>query len=134
MSISHDIWTWHRRLGHANFELLNDLCKHELVIGLSKLEFTKDKLYDAYQKEKQSKSSFKLKNVVSTSRPLELIHMDLFGPTRVASLGGMHYAYILVDDYSKYTWVCFLAHKNDVFKTFENFTKRVQKKILYFLN
>ena len=86
MAISHDIWTWHRRLGHANFDLLNDLCKHELVIGLPKLEFTKDKPCDACQKGKQSKSSFKLKNVVSTSRPLKLIQMDLCGPTRVVSL------------------------------------------------
>ena len=54
--------------------------------------------------------------------------MDLFGPTRVASLGGMHYAYVLVNDYSRFTWVCFLAHKNDAFKAFENFAKRVQKE------
>ena len=54
--------------------------------------------------------------------------MHLFGPTRVASLGGMHYAYVLVDDYSRYTWVYFLAHKNDAFKAFKNFTKRVQKE------
>ena len=47
MSISHDMWTWHRRLGHANFKLMNDLCKHELVIGLPKLKFTKDKPCDA---------------------------------------------------------------------------------------
>ena len=125
MSISHDIWTWHRRLGHTNFDLLNDLCKHELVIGLPKLEFTKDKPYDACQKEKKYKSLFKLKNVVSTSRPLELIHMDLFGTTRVESFDGMHYAYVLVDDYSRYTWVCFLDYKNDAFKGFKNFTKRV---------
>ena len=107
---------------------MNDLCKNELVIGLPKLKFNKDKPCDACQKGKQSKSSFKLKNVVSTSRPLELIHMDLFGPTRVASLGVMHYAYILVDDYSRYTWVCFLTYKNDAFKAFENFAKRVQKE------
>ena len=49
MSIFHDTWTWHRRLGHANFKLLNDLYKHELVIGLPKLEFTKDKPCDACQ-------------------------------------------------------------------------------------
>ena len=49
------------------------------------------------------KIKFKLKNIVSTSRPLKLIHMDLFGPTRVASLGGMHYAFVLVNDYSRYT-------------------------------
>ena len=103
MSISHDTWTWHTRLGHANFELMNDLYINELVIGLPKLKFNKDKPCDACQKEKQFKSSFKLKNVVSTSRPLELIHMDLFGPTRVSSLGGMYYAYVLVDDYSRYT-------------------------------
>ena len=47
--------------------------------------------------------------------------MDLFGPTRVASLGGMHYTYILVDDYSRYTWMYFLTHKNDDFKAFEKF-------------
>ena len=58
--------------------------------------------------------------------------MDLFGPTRVASFGGMHYAYVLVDDYSRYTWVCFLAHKNDAFKAFESFSKRVKKKVFAF--
>ena len=52
MTISHDIWTWHRRLGHANFELMNDLCKNELVIGLPQLKFNKDKLCDACQKGK----------------------------------------------------------------------------------
>ena len=54
--------------------------------------------------------------------------MDLFGPTRVASFGVMHYAYVLVDDYSRYTWVCFLAHKNDAFKAFKNFAKIIQKE------
>ena len=54
--------------------------------------------------------------------------MDLFGPTRVTSLGRMHYAYVLVDDYSRYTWVCFLAHKNDAFKAFKIFLKKVQKE------
>ena len=57
--------------------------------------------------------------------------MDLFGPTRVASLGGMHYAYILVDDYSRYTWVCFLAHKNNAFKAFESFQKEFKKKKVF---
>ena len=52
MFISHNIWTWYKRLGHTNFELLNDLCKHELVIDLLKIEFTKDKPCDACQKGK----------------------------------------------------------------------------------
>ena len=54
--------------------------------------------------------------------------MDLFRPTRVASFGGMHYTYVLVDDYCRYTWVYFLAQKNDAFKAFEIFLKRVQKE------
>ena len=54
--------------------------------------------------------------------------MNLFEPVRVASLGGMHYAYVLVDDYSRFTWMCFLAHKNDAFKAFENFAKRAQNE------
>lgn len=118
MSIFLDTWPWHRRRRHANFELLDDLIKNELVDGSSKLKFIKDKTCDAYQKGKQTKTFVKLKNKVSTSRPLELNHMDLFGPTRVASLGGMHYAFVLADDYSSFTWVYFLAHKNDAFKAF----------------
>ena len=128
LSISHDTWIWHRRLGHASFDLIDELGSKELVNGLPKLKFNKDKICDACQMGKQTKSSFKLKNRVSTSKPLELIHMDLFGPTRVASLGGMHYAYVLVDDYSRYTWVCFLAHKNDAFDAFKTFAKRVQNE------
>ena len=52
MSIFHDTWAWHRRLGHAKFELMNDLCKNELVIGLPQLKFNKDKPCDACQKGK----------------------------------------------------------------------------------
>ena len=54
--------------------------------------------------------------------------MNLFGPIRVASLSGIRYAYVLVDDYSRYTWVYFFAHKNDTFKDFKKFSKRVQKE------
>ena len=104
------------------------------MIGLPKLEFTEDKPCDACQKGKKFKFSFKLKNVSSTSRPLELIHMDLFRLTRVASFGRVHYAYIFVDDYSRYTWLCFLAHKNDAFKAFENFTKRIQKEKGFYIS
>ena len=51
--------------------------------------------------------------------------MDLFGPTRTLSLGGKKYGFIRVDDYSRYTWVYFLAHKHESFKVFEYFVKAV---------
>ena len=74
------------------------------------------------------KSSFKSKNIISTSRPLELIHIYLFGPSRVASLNGSRYAFVLVDDYSRFTWVIFLKHKNDAFNEFSIFCKEIQNQ------
>ncbi|KAG8633954.1 hypothetical protein MANES_18G143201v8 [Manihot esculenta] len=80
-------------LSHASMDLLKNLSKDELVDGLPKIKYEKDKICDACQMGKQVKSSFKAINKVISSRPLQLLHMDLFGPTRVA-----------IDDYSRYTW------------------------------
>ena len=60
--------------------------------------------------------------------------MDLFRPTRVAGLGGMYYAFVLIDDYSRFTQVCFLARKNNAFNAFKSFTKRVQKEKGFCIN
>ena len=68
---------------------ISKLIRKNLVRGLPKIKFDKDKLCDACQQGKHHRTSFTPKNVVSTSRPLELLHLDLFGPTQVASLGGM---------------------------------------------
>ena len=73
-----DSWLWHRRLGHASMKTLSKLVKNDLVIGLPKLTFNKDKICDACQFGKQARNSFKSKNLISTSRPLELLHIDLF--------------------------------------------------------
>ena len=51
--------------------------------------------------------------------------MDLFEPTRTASLGGMKYVLVIVDDFSRYTWVLFIAHKDKTFKVFKIFYKRI---------
>ena len=64
--------------------------------------------------------------MISTSRPLELLHMDLFGPSRNASLNGSKYVFVIVDDYSRFTWVIFLKHKNDAFSKFCDFCKKIQ--------
>ena len=123
-----DSWMWHRKLSHASMELIGDLNKGDHVIGLPKMRFQKDKICGACQMGKQVKSSFKAKNKVTTTRPLQLLHMDLFGPCRVASLGGKHYAYVIVDDYSRFTWVLFLAHKDESFEAFKILAKRIQNE------
>ena len=111
-----------------NMNLITQLNKNELVRGLPKISFEKDKVCEACQMEKQIKISFKNKNFISTSRPLELLHMDLFGPSRTTSLGGKSYAFVIVDDFSRYTWVLFLAHKNDAFHEFSKLCRKIQNE------
>ena len=68
-----DSWLWHRRAAHINMHHLNHLVKKDLVIGIPKLKFEKNKLCEACQKGKQVKNSFQSKNIVCTSKPLELL-------------------------------------------------------------
>ncbi|XP_075098897.1 uncharacterized protein LOC142175799 [Nicotiana tabacum] len=133
-SMIDDPWVWHRKLGHASMHTIQKLSKHVLVIGLPKLDFSKDHICDACQLGKQTRSSFKFKNIVSTSKPLQLLHMDLFGLTRTASISGRKYAFVIVDDFSRFTWVMFLSHKDDALKIFEVFCKKVQREKGYYIS
>ena len=75
-------WLWHKKLGHASMSLIEKLGKKHLVKGLPNINFKKDHICDICMKEKQTRSSFKPINSVSTARPLELLHLDLFGSMR----------------------------------------------------
>ena len=55
-----------------------------------------------------------------TERPLELLHMDIFGPVAYISLGGNKYGFVIIDDYSRFTWVFFLRDKSEVQVIFKN--------------
>ncbi|GJT14830.1 retrovirus-related pol polyprotein from transposon TNT 1-94 [Tanacetum coccineum] len=81
---------WHRRLGHANMRLIQSLASKELVRNLPKLKFDQH-FYDACKIGKQAHVSHKAKNVVSTTRCLKLLHMDLFVPSTVWSYEGNCY-------------------------------------------
>nr|KYP36604.1 Retrovirus-related Pol polyprotein from transposon TNT 1-94 [Cajanus cajan] len=128
MSKDDESWLWHKRIAHINMKHLNKLISKDFEIGLPKIKFEKNKLCDACQEGKQVKVSFKPKNIVTTSRPLELLPMDLFGPSRTMSFGGSYYGLVLVDDFSRYTWTLFLAHKSDTFGVFRKFVKLIQNK------
>jgi len=101
-------WLWHKRIARIHMHHLNKLISNDLVNCLPKLKFENDHLCEACQKGKQTKRSFKLKNIVSTSKPFELLHMDMFGPSRTMSLGGNYYALFVVDDFFRFTWTMFL--------------------------
>jgi len=121
-------WIWHKRLAHIHMGHLNKLVSKKLVTGLPDIKLKSDKLCDACQKGKQVKTSFKSKQHISTSNPLELLHMDMFGPSRTKSLGGNFYALVLVDDYSRFTWTFFISSKSDTFSVFRKFAKIVENE------
>ncbi|KAI3668178.1 hypothetical protein L6452_43255 [Arctium lappa] len=108
---SYDVnWLWHKRLSHLNFKTLNSLSSKELVSGLPQHSYAKESLCSACEKGKQTKASFKSKQVSSVTSPLQLLHMDLFGPVNIQSIAGKKYTLVIVDEYSLYTWVIFLRY------------------------
>ncbi|GKB44255.1 retrovirus-related pol polyprotein from transposon TNT 1-94 [Tanacetum coccineum] len=94
---------WHRRLGHTNMRLIQSLASKELVKNLPKLKFDQH-FCDACKIGKQAHASHKAKNVVSMTRCLELLHMDLFGLSVVRSYGGNNYTLVIRDDYSRHRY------------------------------
>nr|XP_016454258.1 PREDICTED: uncharacterized protein LOC107778502 [Nicotiana tabacum] len=133
-SMIDDPWVWHRKLGHASMHTIQKLPKNDLLIGLPKLDFSNDQFCDACQLGKQTCSSFNIKNIVSTTKPLQLMHMDLFGPTRTASIGGRKYVFVILDDFSHFAWVIFLSHKDEALRNFEVFCKKVQCEKGYYIS
>jgi transposase InsO family protein len=67
-------------------------------------------------------------NIMKTDRPLELLHMDLFGPIAYISIGGSKYCLVIVDDYSRFTWVFFLQEKSHTQDTLKGFLRQAQNE------
>ena len=82
---------WHQRLGHASHKQIEKISKCEAVLGLPKFEKTEKSVCGPCQIGKQVKARHPSISEVQTSRPLELLNIDLMGPTKVQSLGGMKY-------------------------------------------
>nr|GFA19656.1 hypothetical protein [Tanacetum cinerariifolium] len=88
---SSQAWLWHRRLSHLNFDTINLLSKNDIVIGLPKLKFIKDHLCSSCELGKAKQKSFQSKTNLSSKRWLQLLHMELCGPMRLASINGKKY-------------------------------------------
>ncbi|GJU15611.1 ribonuclease H-like domain-containing protein [Tanacetum coccineum] len=120
---------WHRRLGHINFKTLNKLVRGNLVRGLPSKIFENNHTCVACQKGKQHKASCKTKTVSSISQPLQMLHMDLFGPTFVKSLMKKMYCLVVTDDYSRFSWVFFLATKDETSEILKTFITGIENLI-----
>nr|GEU29078.1 retrovirus-related Pol polyprotein from transposon TNT 1-94 [Tanacetum cinerariifolium] len=120
-------WLWHRPLSHLNFDTINLLSKNDIVIGLPKLKFIKDHLCSSCELGKAKQKSFQTNTTASSKRRLQLLHMDLCGPTRVESINGKKYVLVIIDDYSRYTWTYFLRSKDETPEVLIDFLRLVQR-------
>nr|GEU66393.1 retrovirus-related Pol polyprotein from transposon TNT 1-94 [Tanacetum cinerariifolium] len=118
---------WHRRLSHLNFDTINLLSKNDIVVGLPKLKFIKDHLCSSRELGKSKRKSFHIKITPSLKRRLQLLHIDLCGPMREASINGKRYILVSDDDYSRYTWTHFLRSKDETPKVLIDFLRLVQR-------
>ncbi|GJW75740.1 retrovirus-related pol polyprotein from transposon TNT 1-94 [Tanacetum coccineum] len=122
-------WLWHQRLSHLNFDTINDLAKNDLVSGLPKFKYAKEHLCPSCEQGKSKRASHPPKPVPNSKQRLHLLHMDLCGPMRVASINGKRYILVIVDDYSRYTWVHFLRTKDETPEVIKNFLKNIYVRL-----
>jgi hypothetical protein len=121
-------WLWHRRLAHVGMKNLHKLLKGEHILGLTKVHFENDNVCSACQAGKKVGVHHPHKNIMTTERPLELLHMDLFCPIAYISIGGSKYCLVIMDDYSRFTWVFFLQEKSQTQETLKRFLRRAQNE------
>jgi hypothetical protein len=125
---SSSLWKWQRRLGHLSFDPLCSLSSLDLIQGLPKLKFEKDLVCHPCRHGKMIVASHSPVTKVMTSRPGELLHMDTVGLARVCSFGGRWYVLLVVDDFSRYSWVFFMTTKDEAFTHARDLILRLQNE------
>ena len=119
---------WHQSMGHASYKHLSIVSKHESVLGIPKLSRVSNVVCGPCQLGKQTKAKHPSTQTSTTSRPLELLHLDLMGPTRTESLGSKRYIMVVVNDFTRYTWVILLRSKSDAPEHIETLCTRLQNE------
>jgi len=120
-------WLWHKRLGHTSFDNLINISKINAVQDIPKLFKPNQVVYGPCQHGKQTRISHKTKEF-STSKPLEIIHANLCGPTRTPALQRKRYFALFVDDYTRMMWVYFIKYKSKAFECFKNLKALVENE------
>ncbi|WJX23069.1 hypothetical protein P8452_12316 [Trifolium repens] len=127
-SAEDEVKLWHQRLGHLHLKGMKKAISSEAIRGLPKLKIIEGNKCCECQIGKQVRMSNPMLEHQTTSKVLELLHMDLMGPMQVESLGGKRYAFVMVDDYSRYTWVSFIREKSDAFEAFKELCLQIQRE------
>ena len=119
---------WHQCFVHANYKQVAKVSKLKAMIGLPKFGKIEKNICGPCQLRKQTKSTHPKVNVVVTSCTMELLHVDLTDPTRMESMGVKRYIMVVVDDFSRYSWVEFLREKSEASDKMERLCKKLQNE------
>ena len=125
---SDDIKLWHERLGHLNYKSLKKLSDAGSIHGLPKIGKQISGVCGPCQYGKQLKTTHKVVQHTSTSKVVELLHINLIGPMQVESIADKRYIFVSVDDFSKFTWVYFIREKSDTFDSFKNLCLKLKNE------
>ena len=109
-----DYWLWHSSLGDFNFDNRMKISKSGEVIGLLIFSKSESTISKSCQFGKQTRVHFKLKEFIA-SKPLEIVHTDVDGPTRNQSPRGEKYFILFVDDFNRATWIMLMKEKIEAF-------------------
>ena len=96
---------WHQRMGHSSYKQLSIVSRNEAVLRMPKLGKVVNVVCGPCQLGKQTKAQHHGTLTTTTTKALELLHIDLMGLTKMESLGGRKYIMVVVDDFTKFTWV-----------------------------
>nr|GEV90381.1 retrovirus-related Pol polyprotein from transposon TNT 1-94 [Tanacetum cinerariifolium] len=119
-------WLWHRRMSHLNFGGINHLARQGLVRGLPTLKFEKGHLCFACTMGKSMKKSHKPKFEDTNQEKFYILPMDLCGPMHGESVNEKKYILVIINDYSRFTWVKCLRSKDEAPYFIIKFLKMIQ--------
>ncbi|UYV72349.1 hypothetical protein LAZ67_9002732 [Cordylochernes scorpioides] len=123
-----NISLWHRRLNHLNEAYMKEIIQQNMVLGFN-VKFKNLPECEACIMRKLTRQPYHSVTTNCTTKPLELVHMDLCGPMPYQSLGGSKYFFVLVDDFSRRTFIYFLKNKDETLGKFEEFKARVENEL-----
>lgn len=118
---------WHARLGHVSYHRLKVMMKRSMLKGLPQLDIREDIICAGCQYGKAHQLPYE-DSEFKSKMPLELVHSDVFGPVKQASVSGMKYMITFIDDFSRFVWVDFMKEKSEAFDKFKLFKELVESE------
>jgi len=128
LSKEEEIKLWHQKLGHLHLKGMKKAISSEAIRGFPNLKIVEGIICGECQTGKQTRMSHSRLEHQVTSKVLELLHMDLMRPMQVESIGGKMYVFVVVDDFSRFTWVNFIREKSDTFEVFKDLCTQLQRE------